>query len=383
MAQHGHAVGIGKAHVAVLDLAAHIAEFLRVRRVLDVRLGAHDLQEAREARAALHILLGELAELAHGRDEGGHVEREGDEIHRVHAPEHDEQAAHGDHQHLRDAGGELHPAHEQAHRLVILHLGAFEQVVGAVEFPALLLLVGESLGHAHAGDAALDGGGDLGGLALDLDVGALHAQPLAEREPQAQRQHDRQHQRQLPAQEEHHDQRADDGQRADDHVFRAVVAQLRDVEQLARDAAHQHARAVLVVEAEGQLLHMFKEVAAHLRLDQHAHAVPEHGDDVIQQRLHQIAQRHDAHDEEEHAEHLLRQVLPHGAARHIGEDEVDHRDEQRADHVDDEELFLARDVADEDLQGLFVVVHANFFLSATAMASQRLLNSFSAWPLTQ
>ena len=383
VAEHRDAVGVGEAHVAVFDLAAHVAELLCVRRVLDVRLGAHDLQKAGKARRALHVLLGKLRKLAHRGNEGGDIKREGDEVHRVHASGHDEQATHRDDQHLHDAGGELHPAHKQAHRLVVFDLRALEHVVGAVEFAALLLLVGEGLGHAHAGDAALDGGGDLGGLALDFDVGALHTKPLAEREPKADRQRDRQHQCQFPAQHEHHDQRAHDGQRADDDVLRAVVAQLRDIEQLARDAAHQHARAVLVVEAEGELLHMFKEVAPHLGLDQHAHAVAEDGDDVVQQRLGQIGQRHHAHHQEKHGVELLRQVAAHRAARHIGENQIDHRHQQRTDHVDREQLFLPRDVADEDLQRLVVVVHANFSLSATAMASQRLLNSFSACPLTQ
>ena len=128
---------------------------------------------------------------------------------------------------------------------------------------------------------------------------------------------------------------------------------------------------------------MFKEVAPHLGLDQHAHAVAEHGDDVVEHRLAQIGQDHHAHHEEEDLEQLFRQEAAHGGARNVGKQKVDAGHQQRADHVDRKQLFLMGDVADEDAQGLVVEVHANFSLSATAMASHRLLYSFSACPLTQ
>ena len=104
---------------------------------------------------------------------------------------------------------------------------------------------------ADAGDAAFDGGIDVRGLALDLDVGALHAQALGEREPQTHRQDHRKRERELPLQRKEHDERTEDRERADHDVLRPVVRKLRHLEEVGGDAAHQHAGAIFVIKAAG------------------------------------------------------------------------------------------------------------------------------------
>ena len=148
--QHRHAVAVIKAHMLVVHPAFHAAQLHGAGPVLDGGLGAHQLQEAGEAGAAVHILLGKLGQPPDGGDKGGHIQGEGHQVDIVHLLLHDQQAAHGDHQHLGNAAGEVHAALEQAHGLVILHLGGLEQGVGVVKLIQLLLLIGEGLGGADA-----------------------------------------------------------------------------------------------------------------------------------------------------------------------------------------------------------------------------------------
>ena len=359
--QHRHTVAIVKADVLVIHPAFHSGQLPGAGPVFDDGLGAHQLQKAGEAGAAVHILLGKLGQPPDGRDKGGHIQREGHQVDVIHLLLHDQQAAHGDHQHLGNAAGEVHAALEQAHGLVILHLGGLEQGVGVVKLIQLLLLVGEGLCSPDAGDAALDGGVDIGGLFLDLDIGRLHSHPLGQGEPQAQGQHHRQGQGQAPLDGEHHRQGAHNGQGADEDVFRAVMGQLRDLKQVTGDAAHQNAGAVLIIEAAGQVLHMVEHVPPHIRLDQHAHAVAQHGDDVVQPGLHQIGRHHQGHHHEKQGEQLPRQQAVHGGAGHIGKHQVDHRHQQGAAHIQGEELFMPGDIAHEYAQWLLRIVFLHCF----------------------
>ena len=63
------------------------------------------------------------------------------------------------------------------------------------------------------------------------------------------------------------------------------MGKLGDLEQIAREPAHERARAIFIVKSEGQLLHVRVKILAHARLDVHAHAVSEHRYDVVQRSL--------------------------------------------------------------------------------------------------
>lgn len=73
------------------------------------------------------------------------------------------------------------------------------------------------------------------------------------------------------------------------------MGKLRDVEKVARYAAHEDAGAVLVIIAAREVLHMGEHVAAHVGLDQHAHLVSEDGDYVVEERLYDIGERERGH----------------------------------------------------------------------------------------
>ena len=404
MAQHREIGVVEEGHVAVLHLAAHLAQLPGVGGVGDGGLGVHDLEKSGEARHALHVHLGKLREAADGADKGRDIEGEGDEIDIVQLPLHDEQAAHRDDHHLGDAGGKLHAAHEARHGAVILRLRPAEEGVCGLELLTLLLLIGEGLGRADAGDGRLDGGGDLAGLALDLKIGLLHPYPLREGKPHAQTQHQAEGEGELPVDRQHHGKGTEKGQPADQQVLRPVVAQLRHVEEIGGDMAHQNAGAVPVEVGKAQLLHVLKEVAAHVGLGEHAHAVSEDGDEPEKPRLEHIGRRHQSHDPKEGGVAFIGQKPVHGQARDVGEHQVDERHENRAAHIQRKKPPMPRKVLRENLQGRGGIVdlflhgitpdpgfspplgkpgYAYFSRSATAIWSQRLLYSLSAWPLTQ
>ena len=64
--QHLHAVAVVKAHVVVVHPAGDILQLYCIRFVFYRGLGLHQLYEAGEAGAAVHVLLGELGQLPYG-----------------------------------------------------------------------------------------------------------------------------------------------------------------------------------------------------------------------------------------------------------------------------------------------------------------------------
>ena len=130
-----------------------------------------------------------------------------------------------------------------------------------------------------------------------------------------------------------------------------MVGQLRHFKEIADHAAEQHAGAVLVIEAEGQLLQVGEEIPAHVRLGENAHLVAQHRDHIIQKALQHIGQDQDPHHHKEGGIQLLRQIQLHGTAGDIGEHQVDDRHQDGADHVDRKELFMMSYIRNKDFQG--------------------------------
>ena len=218
---------------------------------------------------------------------------------------------------------------------------------GLVEPLLLGVLVGEGLGGADAGQAGLDGGVDGTGLLLGSAGGGAHLFPAAQRRQQQHRQHHQQHQRQLPADAEHHDQRAHDGHKRDKQILRPVVGQLRHLEQVAGQAAHQLAGTVLVVEVKAQLLHMVVQVAADIRLHPDAEGVAPVGHHEVQPRANYIGCHHQRHHDEEHPELLFRQPRVQRGAGHQRKRQIHHGDEERAGHVQREQAPVGLEIGQE------------------------------------
>ena len=64
-----------------------------------------------------------------------------------------------------------------------------------------------------------------------------------------------------------------------------VVGQFGDLKEIAGDPAHELSGAVFVVEGEGEILHVGKEVRADVGLDAHPQQVPPVGDDIGKEGL--------------------------------------------------------------------------------------------------
>ena len=272
---------VRKAHMVDVDLAAAVFKLLRVRCVLERGLDAHERREALKTCKATSKNLREIRELSHGVDERCDVKGKRDEVNVVHLATHDEIAAHRD-----DGGGEqrhkkLHRRVEHTHLVVEFALGDLEFLVRRVEFVDLLFLVGKGARRADAGERRLDADIDGGSLLLLAARGCRHLAAARHDDRDEHRQDARHDQRKPPLDGKQDGKRADDRQRRNEQVLGAVVGELRDLKEIARQPAHELARAVVVKEADVQLLHVREKVAADVRLHQNAECVSPVGNDIV------------------------------------------------------------------------------------------------------
>ena len=232
-------------------------------------------------------------------------------------------------------------------------LGGLEGGVGAVELLELRPLVGEGLGRADAGEAGLDVGVDDGGFLLHGGGGLAHGPAAGPDHGEEHRHNAGDDQGQTPLNGEHDDQGPQDGDAGDEDVLRAVVGQLRDVEEVRRQAAHELAGAVLVVVVEAQLLHVAEEVVADIRLHQDAEGVAPITDHVGQQGPQREGGEHRRHNGKEGLIGAFGQQLIQAPPGHGGEGQVDHGDQQGTAEVHEEQPPVGLEIREKYLQGGF------------------------------
>ena len=333
-----------------VDAPPDLSQGLGVGRVLQVGLRAHQLQEAAEARGAVGEELREGCKPPDRVYKGGDIKAEGDEVHGVQLPSHDKEAAHGNDRRREEAEEKLHHGIEAAHGLVELPLGGLVDIVGGVEFLQLLRLVGKGLCGAHPGDAGLHPGVDDGGLLLHLAGGLAHGAAAAPDHQEEHRQDGGDDESQPPLDAEHDDKGPHDGDAGDKNVLRSVVGQLRNLKELAGEAAHEGAGTVAVKVPEVQLLHVPEEVPADIGLHQDTKGVAPVADDILHPRPQSEGQQHDGHDREEGPVGVLRQQLIHAPAGDVGEGQVDQGDAEGAGKIQEKELPMGAEVREEDPQ---------------------------------
>ena len=339
---------VGEGHVLHVDPALHALQLHGVRFVLQIRLQAHQVHEAAQARHAVHQGLRQVGQLADGVDEGARIEAESDEVHVVHLALHDEPAAHGDDHHRHDAHEELHGAHEPGHGAIPLLLGGLEALVGPQELLVLRVLVGEGFGGAHPGDTGLDVGVDARHVLLDHLGGPHHVLPVEVGHHQEHRDQQHHHQGQPPLDGEHDGHGPHHRDTGDEQVLRPVVGQLGDVEELGGHAAHEVARAVLVIEAEGEGLEVGEQVLADVRLHQHTEGVSPVANGVPQRRPQEIGR-------DKHHDHGKKGPIPalgdelvHAHPADVGEGQVHHGDHQRTGHIQKKQPQMGPEIAQKD-----------------------------------
>ncbi len=169
------------------------------------------------------------------------------------------------------------------------------------------------------------------------------------------RQDQRDHQRQLPLDGEHDGKGAHNGHAGDEDVLRAVVSQLRDVEEVCGQAAHELTGAVAVVVVKAQLLHVAEQVPADIRLHQDAEGVAPVADDILEHRPQGKGHKHHRHHREKRAVSALGQQLVHAPAGDVGKRQIDQGDHQRAGEIHNEQLPMGPEVGEEDRQRRFLL----------------------------
>ena len=227
-------------------------------------------------------------------------------------------------------------------------LGGFERLVGAVEPLLLDTLVAEGLHRADTAETGLDLGIDGAGLLLGRHRGAAHPAPQQHQHHQKHRNDGHDDNGHAPLDAEHHRQRAHDGDDGDGQILRPVVGQLRQLEQVGGQAAHQLSRAVAVIEIEAQRLHMMEQVAADIRLHTNAEGVAPVGDDVVQSCPQHKGQRHHRHDDKEHPVVLLRQPVVQRRAGDQRKGQIHHGNQNGAADIQRKQLPVGLEVAQED-----------------------------------
>ena len=198
VAEHRLPSVIGEGYVLDADIPFGGAHDSSVRGVLHLGLHPHELHKPLEARHAVEELLHKGGQFAYRGEEGGDIQREGHQVHQVHLPAHDEEAAGGDGEHVHHRQGKLQPRHIARHSLVIAPLGPLELIVGGPKLFSLCLLVGEGLGGAHAGDGRFQLAIDACHVLLDLERGAHHLPPLKDGEEHEDGHHSEDNEGQLP-----------------------------------------------------------------------------------------------------------------------------------------------------------------------------------------
>ena len=227
-------------------------------------------------------------------------------------------------------------------------LGGLVNVIRAVEFLLLDVLVGKRLGRADAGQGGFNVGVDRAGLFLHAAGGLAHRLAARDNDGNEHRDHDRHDQRQPPFDRRHDGQRADDGHERDEQILRPVVGKLGDLKEVGRHAAHELAGAVAVEKLKAQLLHVAEQGRADIGLHADAEGMAPVGDDEIQHRPQRIGRQHDQHDRKKRAVRALRQQRAHGVARENGVRQIDHRHDQRAGHIEKKQPPVGLEEGQED-----------------------------------
>ena len=296
-----------------------------------------ELEHALTGGYALLDLRIHRRQAAHGREQAGHGEDEGNEIARGNAPLHGLGGGEGDDQRKGDGDDQLDQRH--ADGLGRGHLQVEPEIarVDALELAFLVLLAAEDAHHAIALDDFLGHMRNLAHGFLDVLADLAEAPGNLDHDPEHQRTDGEKDQAQLPAQPQHVTEQNDDAQAVLDERGQRRGHRGRHLLDIVGKLGDDGAARCLVVFAGGQgqqlVEHLAAQVVDHLSADiGHAvgaqegrhHAHHEDADDgqrhpadsgrvaldeaVVEHRLHQPGEGRLGHREHHHAEY--RQAKP-------------------------------------------------------------------------
>ena len=247
------------------------------------------------------------------------------------------------------------PAHEVPHAVVVVLLGEKECMVAPAEFFPFNVLVREGLDDADAGQRVLEAGVHIADPAAVFHEGLLHPGVLAGCEEQHAQDQEGKGKRKAPVDQEQENERTDDLHQRDKKVFRSVVGEFRDVEQVGYKLAHHLPGIVPAVIGEGKLFIVVEKLLAHVPLHIGAHHVPLVADIIFAQALDDIHGKQSRGDKWQRREDHL--AVPgeegggHGA-QDLRVGKVDDADRRRADQVNKKDRFIRCIVIDKSPYGM-------------------------------
>ena len=125
-------------------------------------------------------------------------------------------------------------------------------------------LTGEGFDLADAGQVVVEDGVQIAELLLAVAEGGAHESGIEAQRENDQRDGDRAEQGQLPVQAEQHGGDADQGDQVDHHVGDGMGDELLEQVGVVDHVGHQRAGLLVLVEAQGEALHVVVDVLAHV-----------------------------------------------------------------------------------------------------------------------
>ena len=157
-------------------------------------------------------------------------------------------------------------------------------------------------------------------------------------------------------QRQRHIQRAEIDKGEHDHadageqVFRAVVGQLADLEQVGGQAGHDPPGLVLVEEGEGQPLQMGKHIPPHLGLHLRAHHMAVILHEIAQQHPHRVKRQQNKARQDDGGIGPVGDVVVEHPVGHHGIDHADDGDQQGSGHIHGKQPLVGPVVGNKALE---------------------------------
>ena len=133
------------------------------------------------------------------------------------------------------------------------------------------------------------------------------------------------------------------------------MRQLRNIEEVRRQTAHQLTCTVAVVIVKAQLLHMPEQIPANVRLHQDAEGMAVVANDVREQRPQKVGGKHHRHHCKKGSVRTGGQQLVHTPAGNCRERQINERNGQCTAKVQNEQLPVRFEIRQKNLQRGFLL----------------------------
>ena len=349
------AVVVTEGDVIENDLSCGQPQRMRLRTIDDVRYGFDHFDETFESGISLLKLFREVDEHFDRIEEDADVKCVDRQFAGGEGAAGDEPAAADQDRSVEQPLKEAVPGVETAHDLVIAHLGVEKLQVGVAELAPFQLFVGEGFYHTDSGEGILNPGVNAGDFAAVVQENRVHPAVFADREERHHHRDREQNQRHRHVDEHQNGEGPDDLEQGNDDVFRTVMRQFGDVEEVAHQLGHHLPGVVAVIIGETEPLIVVEEILPHVAFHARPHHVPPGGDEILAAVTDDIQKQQADSDQPEAAEDRLRPFGEEAGGEqleNLGERQVDRTDCQRTEHVTPEESLIGAVIGEEFFQNI-------------------------------